>query len=1017
MQEQAESTDPHVIDHVLKKLDELLARPDPEQEGARAWQSAISAASKFLQRTDHPVVFVGEVGVGKSSLVAVAARLLLTGQVPTDRASLKGQSLLAIGAGRTTVCEVRVKSNPDVSTLAGIALEIEPIAQAEFDQLVALWAEDEWRRRHGHSRVPDEAPPTPQEVARALRAMAGYAERIETYRDGNLLRRRTVQPLDEVVAGCESASALTAHLRDRMNLDHRTQTRWLWPDDTEVSLQGLKAKAEAINAGSEASATLPKTMTFVLPKILADLSQHLSAGEALDLGLVDTRGLDAGVGLFGRRDLQDFVADDRALLVLCSPFKSAPGDAVRNLLLSLKDDARWRDALRRVQLVLLDQGDADQVNGADGDRQTGQEIKASECRGELADVGIDPQLLGSDQILALDVLLDSRDKLLDALKGRLQSIREAAKADLREALANAQNFLDRRGQGRGKLQQAIDDQIREQLAQAMLEGPPLPDPLAGLYAAVDRTRYASVVYASCRRKGEYRNLDLYEAIKAEASRALTAWLAPPVQAVQAYLKSAGEDPAMQEVSDFVNLRMRQFSQGLVDAVTSFANAVEEEVRHTLQADDALWQRCSGEWGLGGGFKSKVLDHMRNWAGAQPFSAHADVQKVSNAIPFWGDVAKPVRPPQFGLHVRQLRALRHVDWKPAAVSLLIGANGAGKTTTLLVLRLLRLAYERGLAEAVRQALGGSHNLSSWGRPQDALTEVGVSLGNVRWRIALNASEGSVDAVAEEELMDGEEVVLSRDALGVLRHKTQVVPSEHGSTALRQMVDRGAVDPSIRSIATFLQKISVFQEPDLVALRRGSPAEDDQTLEIRGSNAVTVLRRWHQSRPDKDRFDFVVGGLREAFPEHFESIDFHQAGNTLAARIYRPGSEQPSWLTDAANGLIQMAVLLCDVAHTNDGGVVAIDEPENGLHPFALRVFLRKTRQWAAKHHVTVLLATHSTVLLDEFNSTPGDVFVMTISEGQGEQPCALDKLRDREWLTGFNLGTLYSQGEIGSNDDA
>jgi predicted ATPase len=329
----------------------------------------------------------------------------------------------------------------------------------------------------------------------------------------------------------------------------------------------------------------------------------------------------------------------------------------------------------------------------------------------------------------------------------------------------------------------------------------------------------------------------------------------------------------------------------------------------------------------------------------------------------------------------------------------------------------LAYERGLAEAVRLALNGSHNLGSWGRPQDAATEVGVSLGSVRWRISLSVAEGSVDPVAEETLTDGDDVVFSRDAFGVLRHKTQVVSSEQGPTALRQLVDRGAVDAPIRSIASFLQKVSVFQEPDLVSLRRGSPAEDDQTLEVRGGNTVTVLRRWYQSRPHKDRFDFVVGGLREAFPENFESIDFNQAGNTLTARIYRPGSEQPSWLMDAANGLVQMMVLLCNVAHTNDGGVVAIDEPENGLHPFALRVFLRKTRQWAAKHHVTVLLATHSTVLLDEFNPTPSDVFVMVSSGVQGEQPAPLDKLRDRDWLTGFNLGNLYSQGEIGSNDDA
>ena len=1019
MQEQSGTVDRKVAGEVLAKLTALLANPEPdgEFESARAWADAISKASDFLDRKDHPVAFIGEVGVGKSSLVAVAARLLRTDQPPSDRNSLKTQSLLAIGAGRTTVCEVRVRSETQSTSSGGIALEVEPIEQQELDKLIDLWAEDEWRRRRGQGRTIDEAPPTPQEVARALRSMSGYSERIESSRQGNLIRRRAVTPLDDVVPNFDSPSALGRHLRERMQLDVRIQTRWDWPDNSDESLQSLKELAEAINAGNEPSSTLPKAMTFVLPSMLDELAAQISQGGEVELELVDTRGLDAGVGLFGRRDLQNFVSDDRATLVLCSPFKSAPGDAIRGFLSSLKEDARWRSALDRIVLVLLDQGDADQVNGAGADRLIGQEIKVSECQRELADVGIDVDVLPPDRILAIDVLLDSREDLLGALGARLSAIRQMAKSDLAKALKNAQTFLDRRGHDQGaKLQQTVDEQIRSHLSSTIPETPPLQDPLAGLYAAVRATRYASIVYASCRRKGEYRNLDLYEAIKAEASRALTAWLTPPIDAALSYLEKASVDPDLREISDFVNLRMRQFSQGFVEAVTNFGNAVEDEVRQALKSDDALWQRCSSEWGLGGGFKPSVLDHMKKWASGQPFSAYSDLTPVIRAIPFWGDVAKPVMPPQFGLHVRNLRALRRVEWQPAAVSLLIGANGAGKTTTVLVLRLLKLAYERGLAEAVRLALGGAQNLGYWNRKEDEPIEVGVSLGTVRWRIALNLAEGAIDPIAEEQLTDGEQIVFSRDSLGVLRHNGQVVSSDAGPTALRFLIDRGAVDASIRSVANFLQKVNVFQEPDLVSLRRGSPAEDDKVLEPRGVNAITVLRRWSQAKLMKYRFDFVVGGLQEAFPEQFDTLDFDQAGNTLTARIYRPGSDKASWLMDGANGLLQMLILLCDVAHTNAGGVVAIDEPENGLHPFAVRVFLRRTRQWAAKHHVTVLLATHSTVLLDEFNATPGAVFVMATRDERDERPVPLDQLRDPNWLDGFNLGELYAQGELGSNDD-
>ena len=237
-------------------------------------------------------------------------------------------------------------------------------------------------------------------------------------------------------------------------------------------------------------------------------------------------------------------------------------------------------------------------------------------------------------------------------------------------------------------------------------------------------------------------------------------------------------------------------------------------------------------------------------------------------------------------------------------------------------------------------------------------------------------------------------------------------------LRTLVDRGAVDVAIRSVSTLLQRIAVFQEPDIAQLRRqGSDASDDQELRPRGENALSVLRRWRQTRSMEYRYEFVASGLRAAFPTLFESVDFHQVGNTLSARVFRPGNEQPTWLADEANGLLQMLVLLCEVASTDVGGVVAIDEPENGLHPYALRVFLRKTRQWATQHHVTALLATHSTVLLDEFSAMPEDVFVMTSIPDSKHKPSALNQLCDPDWLAGFKLGDLYEQGEIGSNDDA
>lgn len=69
---------------------------------------------------------------------------------------------------------------------------------------------------------------------------------------------------------------------------------------------------------------------------------------------------------------------------------------------------------------------------------------------------------------------------------------------------------------------------------------------------------------------------------------------------------------------------------------------------------------------------------------------------------------------------------------------------------------------------------------------------------------------------------------------------------------------------------------------------------------------------------------------------------------------------------------MLVLLCDLSAAEKGGIVAIDEPENSLHPYAIRLFVRLADQLARRNDLNVMLTTHSPVLLDTFNDKPEQV---------------------------------------------
>ncbi|MCX7086720.1 MAG: AAA family ATPase [Methylococcales bacterium] len=1001
----------HSSQTILDQLGQLVTSSTENQQDtvttAKQWIEVISKNKCFLDDHNHDIVFIGSVGVGKSSLIGIAANLLV-GDSPKDKASLKNNSVLAIGGGRTTICEVRIRATKDDDE-GRIGLIIDPFSADDMKKEIEIYAEDQWRRRQpSEARIGMDDIEIVQESPRAIRGMTGYNEYQETVTEGGIKKRRTIRPLDVAISQFDSLAAFSEHLLERANLSARTQNKWWWDKHSLENLKALKNRFEAINLGTEPSAMLPRRMTVVVPEPLP------SSQAKLNLTLIDTRGLDGVVE--SRDDLQEFVRDPRALLVLCATFKDAPGDAVRTLLRFIAGDAELRQSLPRTLLVLLDQGDAEQVNGADGDREFGKELKIDECYIALEGAGL-TQRFEKNQIIAFDVLNDSRNSLLDAIDCHLKQLRQKTEDYLSEQIDNASLFLDSaEDQLRPVLRKSVDDALIATMSQHLPVDIPLRDPLQGLYRAVDQTRYASVIYATCRRNGTYPKLNLYAAIEAEASQAATRWLDDLMDAIFVKLNELEKDPHYKKIQDDIRLRKNLYQSAQFRVIRHYAEQIVEQVYSELK-DEPVWQICCQEWGRGNGFKNKVIEHIEIWSRKQQRITAHEHTEAGNLIWLLREVSRPAQSPRFSIHVRNLRALRKVNWSPEPpLTVLIGANGAGKTTLLQTLKLLSLAYQRGLSEAVRIVLGGSSNLRTWGINEEEPVEIGLDIGEVSWRIQLVEREGSVDYLNNEHLFERGRMIFSRDSLGEFFYADErIEPSQQ--LGLRALMDRGVHDPALRVMAVFLQNISVYHDPDLWTLRhKGSDTTEDRNLNPRGNNALALLRRWHQERANNHRYRFVIEGLAAAFPNTFETMDFVEAGNTLVARVYRLGKETPSPLSDEANGVLQLLILFCEIAGAESDSVIAIDEPENSLHPYALRAFLRRTTRWAREHNLTVLLATHSTVLLDELTGNPEQIYVMKKPVDDEYIPSRLDRLCDSEWLEGFKLGDLYEQGEIGSNED-
>jgi predicted ATPase len=360
---------------------------------------------------------------------------------------------------------------------------------------------------------------------------------------------------------------------------------------------------------------------------------------------------------------------------------------------------------------------------------------------------------------------------------------------------------------------------------------------------------------------------------------------------------------------------------------------------------------------------------------------------------------------FRLQVRNYRGLRNVDWSPEGVCALVGANGSGKTTLLDVPSLLGDALDRGLVRALEQH-GGIANARNLYAGEDEPYYFEVAIGDLSWHLA--PVETSRGFRPEERASKAGQNLISRppgaDSAMIMDREEMI----EDALAVHRFNQRAE---TFEPLTGLLSRYRLYGQYDVAALQRsGSPDSSARRLDRRGLNVFSVLRNWRDKKSDQERYNFVIDGLREMFPDFFEDLDFAKAAQVVGADVHLKGGRMHS-ASLAPDGWFVALLHLTAVASTQANDVISIDEPENALHPHAIKVLLERLRFWSRRRSVTVLLATHSPVILNEFGTCPEQLFVMEAS--QPVQPIAIVDLKDRDWLAHFALGHLYMREAFGA----
>ena len=365
-----------------------------------------------------------------------------------------------------------------------------------------------------------------------------------------------------------------------------------------------------------------------------------------------------------------------------------------------------------------------------------------------------------------------------------------------------------------------------------------------------------------------------------------------------------------------------------------------------------------------------------------------------------------RPMGIRFEVANFRSLRKVDWSPDGVSVLVGPNGSGKSTLLDMLDFLRIAFQANLPKAIEHS-GGTAFLKNLHAAPGETIAFAVTLGKYRWRLEFGVRGANLQG--EELLWSRRKVILAEPTEPFFWFRRKKL-ERTDRLVLRTVADlrlKGYPEQLVDALTNF----RVYPAYQLERLRSGgSPYSSDVQLEPSGQNAFTVLRNWRDKRAYRRAYDFVWKEMCGAFPGIADDLEFDPGGQANHLKLVLAEHVTSIPAAFASSGWLTGLLHLMAVAGAAPGSVIAFDEFENALHPYAVRSLVRGMREWSENTGLTVILAGHSSALLDEFRDDPGRVFVM--EPGQPSMPVRLTDYRNPEWLRHFSLGELYRHEDFG-----
>ena len=330
----------------------------------------------------------------------------------------------------------------------------------------------------------------------------------------------------------------------------------------------------------------------------------------------------------------------------------------------------------------------------------------------------------------------------------------------------------------------------------------------------------------------------------------------------------------------------------------------------------------------------------------------------------------------------------------ALNVVIGANGSGKSNLIGVFRLLERVLSHNLQVYVASE---PDRLLHHGRKKTPALSLDFAFDKNAYGFKLKAAQDAL--IFEYERVDYSGYWSYGEPIAVGHKESKL---EEAAKSYHNKIPQ-YVFPKVRNLVVY----HFHDTSDTSPAKQTCDVSDNRAFRPDAANLPAYLYWLQEKHPVQFRHIEEHIRLVAPFFDRFELAPSRLNDKKIKLEWRQKGSDAYFDAYSLSDGTIRFICLATLLLQPKPPALILLDEPELGLHPFAIRI-LAEIIEAAAKR-VQVILATQSVTLLNNFE--PKDIIVAE-NDGLKTTFNRLDEEKLKHWLEEFSLGELWEKNVLG-----